>query len=75
MTDFLKVVGHTGLVRDTSSGAIINTNRTEYEEDMARRKFAEDRENLIRQNAEDITNLKTEMHDIKSMLQQLLNRK
>ena len=72
---YLKVLGNDGLVRDTSSGAIINTSRIEYDDYMARRKAAEDRERLIKQNAEDITNLKTEMHDIKSMLQQLLDRK
>ena len=73
--DYLKVLGNDSLVRDTSNGAIINTNRTEYDEYMLRRRLAEERENTIKQNSEDITNLKTEMHDIKSMLQQLLDRK
>lgn len=73
--EYLKVLGNDSLVRDTSSGAIINTNRTEYEEYMLRRRLAEERENTIKQNAEEITNLKSEMQDIKSMLQQLLDKK
>jgi hypothetical protein len=74
MTDFLKVVGHTGLVRDTSSGAIINTNKTEYEEYMARMKEAEERENAISQHTVEINNIKNELQDIKSLILQLLNK-
>ena len=73
--DYLKVLGNDGLVRDTTNGAIINTSRTEYEEYILRRQKAEERENLIKQNSQEITNLKTEMQDIKSMLQQLLDKK
>lgn len=74
MTEFLKVVGHTGLVRDTSSGAIINTNKTEYEEYMARMKEAEERENAISQHTAEINNIKNELQDIKSLILQLLNK-
>jgi hypothetical protein len=74
MSEFLKVVGHDGLVRDTSSGAIINTNRTEYEEYMARRKQAEERENAISQHTNEINNLKNELQEIKSLILQVLNK-
>jgi hypothetical protein len=74
MTDFLKVIGHDGLVRDPSSGAIINTNKTEYEEYMARMKEAEQRENAISQHTVEINNIKNELQDIKSLILQLLNK-
>jgi predicted transcriptional regulator len=74
MNQFLKVVGHNGLVRDTSSGAIINTNKTEYEEYMARMKEAEERENSISQHTVEINNIKNELQDIKSLILQLLNK-
>ena len=74
MTDYLKVLGHNGLVRDTSSGAIINTNKTEYEEYMARMKEAEERENAISQHTVEINNIKNELQDIKSLILQLLNK-
>jgi predicted transcriptional regulator len=74
MTDFLKVLGHNGLVRDTSSGAIINTNRTEYDEYMARVREAEERENAISQHTIEINNIKNELQDIKSLILQLLNK-
>ena len=74
MTDFLKVLGHNGLVRDISSGAIINTNKTEYEEYMARVREAEERENAISQHTIEINNMKNELQDIKSLILQLLNK-
>lgn len=74
MSEFLKVLGHNGLVRDTSSGAIINTNKTEYEEYMARMREAEERENAISQHTVEINNIKNELQDIKSLILQLLNK-
>jgi predicted transcriptional regulator len=72
--DYLKVIGHDGLVRDTSSGAIINTNRTEYEDYMARRQQAKDRETAISQHTDEINNLKNELQEIKSLILQVLNK-
>ncbi len=74
MTEFLKVLGHNGLVRDTSSGAIINTNKTEYDEYMARVREAEERENAISQHTIEINNIKNELQDIKSLILQILNK-
>ena len=74
MTEFLKVIGHDGLVRDTSSGAIINTNKTEYEEYKARMREAEERENAISQHTIEINNMKNELQEIKSLILQVLNK-
>ena len=75
MNQYVKVEGHKGLVRDMSTGAIINTNRTEYEEYMARKRLAEQREVEISKHSEDINILKNEMQEIKSMILQLLQKK
>jgi wobble nucleotide-excising tRNase len=75
MQQFLKVEGHNGLVRDMCTGAIINTNRTEYDEYMARKRQAEQREMEISKHSEDINILKNEMQEIKSMILQLLHKK
>jgi wobble nucleotide-excising tRNase len=75
MQQYLKVEGHNGLVRDMSTGAIINTNRTEYDEYMARKRQAEQREMEISKHSEDINILKNEMQEIKSMILQLLQKK
>lgn len=72
--EYLKVQGHNGLVRDTSSGAIINTNRTEYEEYMERVRLAEEKDNLLSQHTAEINNIKNELQDIKGLLLQLVNK-
>jgi predicted transcriptional regulator len=72
MNNFLKVQGHASLVRDTATGAILNNNRTEYEEYLDRKRKAEAREAEISQHTEDINNIKNDLSDIKKLLQQLL---
>ena len=71
---YLKVAGHASLVRDTSTGAILNTNKSEYEEYIARQRQAEEREAEISQHTEDINNIKNELQDIKSLLLQILKK-
>ena len=75
MKQFLKVQGHASLVRDTATGAILNNNRTEYEEYLDRKRKAEAREAEISQHTEDINNIKNELSDIKPLLQQLVSTK
>ena len=75
MNQFLKVEGHSSLVRDTATGAILNNNRTEYEEYLDRKRKAEAREAEISQHTEDINNIKNELSDIKQLLQQLVSTK
>jgi predicted transcriptional regulator len=75
MNNFLKVEGHANLVRDTATGAILNNNRTEYEEYLDRKRKAEAREAEISQHTEDINNIKNELSDIKQLLLQLVSTK
>jgi wobble nucleotide-excising tRNase len=75
MNDFLKVEGHASLVRDPTTGAIINNNRTEYEVYLATRSKTEAREAEISQHTEDINNIKNELQEIKGLLLQLLTNK
>ncbi len=73
--DFLKVAGHEGLVRDTSNGAILNTNLTDYENYIKQRDAASQRNRQITEHAEEINNIKNELSEIKSLLTQLLANK
>jgi uncharacterized protein (UPF0276 family) len=70
--NYLKVTGHDGLLRDTSSQAIINTNVSEYQNYINQRKAAEARLSEQDRQAEDINNIKSELSDIKQMLVMLL---
>ena len=74
---YLKVEGHTGLVRDTLTGAILNTNKTEYENYLRQKEAVEKRmqeSKQISQHTEEINNIKTELSEIKQMLVLLLDR-
>jgi len=75
MTDYLQVDGHKDLVRDTSSGAIINRNRSAYEMAKKRAADAQRQRDEIRSATREINTLKCEMHEIKDMLKILLDRK
>ena len=74
MSEFLKVEGHKDLVRDTSTGAILNTNRNAYLNYKKRLREAQKQRDEIRSATREINNLKCEMHEIKSMLKTLLER-
>ena len=75
MSEFLKVEGHKDLVRDTSTGAILNTNRNAYLNYKKRLREAQKQRDEIRSATREINNLKCEMHEIKDMLKTLLYRK
>ena len=75
MSEFLKVEWHKDLVRDTSTGAILNTNRNAYLNYKKRLREAQKQRDEIRSATREINNLKCEMHEIKDMLKTLLDRK
>jgi len=66
MIDKLKVEGHSNLYRDTNSGAVINSNRDEYEHYM---KAKANRDNMNNE----INTLKQELDEIKQLLKKLTN--
>lgn len=65
--DYIPVEGHPGLYRDPITNAIINTDKSKAR--IAR----EAREKAI-QREQDIENLKSDVHEIKNLLKQLLER-
>ncbi len=74
MSRFLQVEDNKELVRDTNSNAIINRNKTAYETAVKRAKDAQRQRDEIRTATREINTLKCEMHEIKNMLTELINR-
>jgi hypothetical protein len=70
----LKVQGYDSLVRDTNSNAIINTNKKEYELYMNRIKSREKQSDEMRSAIKQINTLKTELHEIKNLLKEVLKK-
>tara|TARA_R100000353_G_C6348245_1_gene152525 strand:+ start:162 stop:389 length:228 start_codon:yes stop_codon:yes gene_type:complete len=74
MSDYIKVQGHSNLVRDVNSHAIINKDKNAYNLAKRRAEEAQKQRDEIRGASREINNLKCEMHEIKSMLKTLLER-
>ena len=79
--NFKQVEGEADLVRDVNSTAIINRNKSAYEmakrrSEQARKKLIEEEEqrDSIRNATREINTLKCEMHEIKSILKQLVDK-
>ena len=64
---YIKVEGHSNLVRDTSTGAILNINKDEI---SASRKRKLER----KQKEKDFEDLKNEVGDIKNMLNKIIEK-
>ena len=73
--DRLKVEGYKGLERDINSKAIINTNRSTYESYMKSMENKKLERDQLRDTVREINTLKCEMHEIKSLLIQLMDKK
>lgn len=73
-SNLIKVEGHSSLVRNTDTSAIVNTDTTAYSSYMKRtlekRKESQNLKNAII----DIDDLKTDMNEIKLLLQKLMDR-
>ena len=72
MSDIIKVEGHTHLVRDVNSNAIINTNQTEYQLYMKRIKVREKQSDKLRSAVKEINNLKSELREIKNLIKEIV---
>ena len=70
----VKVEGYESLVRDTKSNGIIHTNKTEYQLYMARVRAREQQGDEIRSAVKEINNLKAELREIKSLLQEVIKK-
>ena len=63
----IKVEGHSHLVRDEESHAIINTDVEQYRLTMRRRQ-------IMQTQRDEINSLKNDMSEIKSLLKELINK-
>ena len=72
MSDTIKVEGHTHLIRDVNSNAIINTNKSEYQLYMQRVKVREKQSDELRGAVKEINNLKNDIREIKELIKEIV---
>jgi len=64
----LKVEGHSNLIKETRTKAIINTNTSEYNIYMARIKQRNEQSDELRSAVKEINSLKAELREIKDLV-------
>ena len=74
MTDYKIVEDNPDLLKDMHSKAVINTNRSAYLAAVARKKSFESQKDGLRDATREINILKSEMHEIKSLLIKLVEK-
>ena len=74
MVDYLQVEGNSSLAREISSHAIINRNSTAYDLAKKRAIDAQRQRDEIRDATREINTLKSEIHEIKNLLIELVGK-
>ena len=70
----IKVKGHTHLVRDLKSQAIINTDSDAYARYMTRKAKQQKKDDEMRKVVREVNEIKTEMFEIKDLLKKVLDK-
>ena len=70
----VKVKGHTHLVRDLKSQAIINTDSDAYARYMARKVKQSKKDDEMRKVVREVNEIKSEMFEIKDLLKKVLDK-
>ena len=71
----VRVKDHSNLVRDPSTNFIINTSQSDYDQYLARRKQKRGEHERVDTMEQDLSDLKGEINEIKSLLKELVNGK
>jgi|TARA_R100000030_G_scaffold83495_1_gene66429 hypothetical protein len=69
----VKVQGHSDLVRDPMTNAIINTNKSGYEEYISRRNIKKSETQKVQNLEDELSCIKDDIDEIKLLLRRLAN--
>ena len=71
---YAKVKGHSHLIRDLKSQAIINTDSDAYARYMARKAKQSKKDDEMRKVVREVNEIKSEMFEIKDLLKKVLDK-
>lgn len=74
MKNFYKVEGHSQLVKNPKNGTMLNTNFREIEHARKRKQARKKNSDAQSEMKGEIESLRSDMNDLKSMLQQLIEK-
>lgn len=72
-SSLIPVEGHSNFKRDSRTNAIINTNSSDYEKYISERENKKNLEETVKNTAEELSKLKSEIGEIKEMLLKLIS--
>lgn len=70
---YSKVEGHSNLVRDEKTNAILNTNTNDYNHYIKLKRLKEDSSKRVETLENDVKDIKNDLQEIKTLLGNLLN--
>jgi|TARA_B100001063_G_C16721806_1_gene534041 DNA-binding transcriptional regulator YhcF (GntR family) len=70
----LKVEGYDGLVKNTKTGAVVSSSKTEFELYIKNFKRRQTQQDELRSAVKEINNLKSELYEIKQMIKEVINK-
>lgn len=70
---YSRIEGHENLLRDLRTGAVINVDHASYESYLHQKKLKEREANRINNLEYEVSSLKNDLSEIKSLLQELVN--
>ena len=68
----VKVKGHADLIRDPVTNAIINTNKSKYEEYISRRDIKKNETQKVQDLEDELSCIKDDLNEIKSLLKEII---
>jgi len=71
--DYYKVEGHANLIKDKSTGAILNTDVSEYNNYIALRNLKQNENEKIKSLESDVQNIQSDLKEIKTLLRSFIN--
>jgi len=71
--EYSKVEGHTNLIRDERTKAILNTNTNDYENYMKIKKIKQSESERVCNLENDVNSIKEDLNEIKNLLRNLAN--
>lgn len=71
--NYIKVSGHSDLVRDPETNSIINKNQSEYHEYMMRKNLKSEENQKIQTIENEVASMKDDISEIKGLLRRLVN--
>jgi hypothetical protein len=72
--NYVKVEGHSHLLRDSKTNSIVNTNMIEYQEYLNRRNTKTNENEKIKNLEDDVSHIKNDLSEIKLLLRNLIER-